>query len=60
MEKTFQFSDNPNFEKKLEDIVGYPPQEDRIVLSIDEQSSIQGFERIQLIDPVVPECQRID
>jgi transposase len=54
--KTFQFSDDPDFETKLKDVVGLymNPPEDAIVLCIDEKSQIQALERTQPILPILP------
>jgi transposase len=54
--KSFQFSTDPDFEKKLEDVVGLylNPPENSIVLCIDEKSQIQALERSQPILPLLP------
>ena len=63
--KRFRVSEDPQFEQKLEDIVGlylHPP-ENAIVLCIDEKSQVQALERAQPILPLrpgVPERQTHD
>jgi len=54
--KSFQFSTDPDFEKKLEDVVGLylDPPENSIVLCVDEKSQIQALERSQPILPLLP------
>ncbi len=54
--KKFQFSNDPEFEKKLEDVVGLylNPPENSIVLCVDEKSQIQALERSQPILPLLP------
>lgn len=54
--KQFQFSTDPDFEKKLEDVVGLylNPPENSIVLCVDEKSPIQALERSQPILPLLP------
>ena len=54
--KSFQFSTDPDFEKKLEDVVGLylNPPENSIVLCVDEKSQIQALERSQPILPLLP------
>jgi len=54
--KGFQFSNDPDFEKKLEDVVGLylNPPENSIVLCVDEKSQIQALERSQPILPLLP------
>jgi transposase len=54
--KRFQFSTDPDFEKKLEDVVGLylDPPENSIVLCVDEKSQIQALERTQPILPMLP------
>jgi transposase len=54
--KSFQFSNDPDFEKKLEDVVGLylNPPENSIILCIDEKSQIQALERSQPILPLLP------
>lgn len=54
--KKFQFSTDPDFEKKLEDVVGLylNPPENSIVLCVDEKSQIQALERSQPILPILP------
>jgi len=63
--KRFRKSDDPQFNEKLEDIVGLyldPPQKS-IVLCVDEKSQIQALERMQPILPLrrgLPERQTHD
>ena len=54
--KNFQFSRDPDFEKKLEDVVGLylNPPENAIILCVDEKSQIQALERSQPILPILP------
>jgi transposase/transcriptional regulator with XRE-family HTH domain len=54
--KSFQFSTDPEFEKKLEDVVGLylNPPENSIILCVDEKSQIQALERSQPILPLLP------
>jgi transposase len=54
--KNFQFSTDPDFESKLEDVVGLylNPPENSIVLCVDEKSQIQALERSQPILPLLP------
>ena len=61
----FRTSDDPDFEQKLEDVVGLylNPPENAIVLSIDEKSQVQALERAQPILPLrpgIPERQTHD
>jgi transposase len=63
--KSFQFSNDPDFEKKLKDVVGLylNPPENSIILCVDEKSQIQALERTQPILPIspgVPERQTHD
>jgi len=63
--KRFRVSEDPEFERKLEDIVGLylDPPENAIVLCIDEKSQVQALERSQPILPLrpgVPERQTHD
>jgi transposase len=63
--KRFRGSDDPDFEQKLEDIVGLylNPPENAIVLCIDEKSQVQALERAQPILPLrpgIPERQTHD
>lgn len=63
--KRFRSSDDPAFEKKLEDIVGLylDPPENAVVLCIDEKSQVQALERAQPILPLrpgIPERQTHD
>lgn len=54
--KKFQFSTDPEFDKKLEDVVGLylNPPENSIILCVDEKSQIQALERSQPILPILP------
>jgi len=54
--KKFQLSTDPDFDKKLEDVVGLylNPPENSIVFCIDEKSQIQALERSQPILPLLP------
>ena len=54
--KKFQFSTDPDFERKLEDVVGLylDPPENSIVFCVDEKSQIQALERSQPILPILP------
>jgi transposase len=63
--KKFQFSNDPDFEAKLNDVVGLylNPPDNAIVLCVDEKSQIQALERTQPILPIlphVPERQTVD
>lgn len=63
--QSFQFSNDPDFEKKLDDVVGLylSPPENAVVLCVDEKSQIQALERSQPILPLrpgVPERQTHD
>ena len=60
-----QYSNDPDFEKKLKDVAGLymNPPENAIILCVDEKSQIQALERTQPILPIVrnvPERQSID
>jgi transposase len=52
----FEVSDDPDFERKLKDIVGLylDPPENAIVLSIDEKTQVQALERTQPLLPLRP------
>lgn len=54
--KQFQVSNDPDFEKKLEDVVGLylNPPENSVILCVDEKSQIQALERSQPILPLLP------
>ncbi len=54
--KQFQISTDPDFEKKLEDVVGLylNPPENSVILCVDEKSQIQALERSQPILPLLP------
>ena len=59
------YSNDPDFEKKLTDVVGLylKPPENAIVWCVDEKSQIQALERSQPILPIirnVPERQTVD
>ena len=59
------YSNDPDFEKKLTDVVGLylKPPENAIIWCIDEKSQIQALERSQPILPIirnVPERQTVD
>jgi hypothetical protein len=63
--KRFRVSEDPEFERKLEDIVGLylNPLENTLIVCIDEKSQVQALERTQPILPLrprVPERQRHD
>ena len=52
--ETFKFSTDPDFDRKLADVVGLylDPPEKALVLSVDEKSQIQALERTQPILPM--------
>jgi len=52
----FKVSNDPNFEKKLKDVVGLylSPPENAVVFSVDEKSSIQALDRTQPGLPMKP------
>jgi transposase len=54
--ESFKFSNDPEFARKVRDIVGLyiNPPDKAIVLSVDEKSQIQALERTQLILPLRP------
>lgn len=54
--KQFQISNDPDFEKKLEDVVGLylNPPENSVIFCVDEKSQIQALERSQPILPILP------
>ena len=54
--ESFQFSTDPKFEEKLEDVVGLylNPPENSIVFCVDEKSQIQALERTQPLLPLRP------
>jgi len=59
------YSNDPNFEAKLEDVVGLymNPPKNSIILCVDEKSQIQALERSQPVLPIirnVPERQTVD
>jgi transposase len=63
--KKFQFSNDPDFASKVNDVVGLymNPPENAIILCVDEKSQIQALERTQPILPLlpgVPERQTVD
>lgn len=47
--RQFKISNDPNFEQKLEDVVGLylKPPDNAVVFSVDEKSSIQALDRTQ-------------
>ena len=49
LHKTFKVSNDPNFEEKLQDVVGLylSPPENAVVFCVDEKSSIQALDRTQ-------------
>jgi len=53
---TFKFSEDPEFEEKLADIVGLylDPPEKALVLCVDEKSQIQALNRTQPLLPLRP------
>jgi transposase len=60
--KRFRISSDPEFEQKLEDVVGLylSPPENALILRLDEKSQIQALERTQPILPLregIPERQ---
>ena len=56
MVRTFKLSNDPNFEKKLVDVVGLylNPPEKALVLSLDEKTQVQALDRTQRSLPIVP------
>ena len=54
--RKFQLSTDPDFDRKLEDVVGLylDPPENSIVFCVDEKSQIQALERSQPILPLFP------
>jgi len=54
--QTFKLSNDPNFAKKLKDIVGLyvDPPDHAVVLSVDEKSQIQALDRTQPGLPMKP------
>ena len=54
--KGFQFSQDPQFTQKLEDVVGLylAPPKNSAVFCVDEKSQIQALERTQPILPILP------
>jgi len=54
--ESFKFSYDPEFARKVRDIVGLymNPPDKAIVLSVDEKSQIQGLDRTQPILPLRP------
>ena len=54
--KTFKVSNDPDFERKLVDVVGLylNPPEKALVLSVDEKSQVQALDRTQRSLPMVP------
>ena len=58
---SFKFSNDPQFARKVRDIVGLymDPPDKAIVLSVDEKSQIQALDRTQPILPCVPACPNV-
>ena len=56
--ESFKFSSDPQFARKVRDIVGLymNPPDKAIVLSVDEKSQIQALDRKQPILPLRPGC----
>lgn len=56
LHKQFKVSNDPNFEEKLQDVVGLylSPPESSVVFCIDEKSSIQALDRTQPGLPMKP------
>ena len=54
--RQFKISNDPNFEEKLEDVVGLylNPPDNAVVFSVDEKSSIQALDRTQPGLPMKP------
>jgi transposase len=54
--KRFQFSNDPEFDEKLADVVGLyiDPPKNSIVFCVDEKTQIQALERSQPILPILP------
>jgi len=54
--RTFKLSNDPEFEEKVEDIVGLylSPPDNAIVLCVDEKSQIQALDRSRPILPIRP------
>lgn len=54
--ETFKFSTDPDFDRKMADVVGLylNPPEKALVLSVDEKSQIQALNRTQPILPLRP------
>lgn len=54
--RQFKISNDPNFQEKLEDVVGLylNPPENAVVFSVDEKSSIQALDRTQPGLPLKP------
>jgi transposase len=54
--ENFQFSTDPEFMEKLEDVVGLylNPPENSVIFCVDEKSQIQALERSQPILPLLP------
>ncbi len=54
--ETFKFSTDPDFDRKMADIIGLylnPPKK-ALVLCVDEKSQIQALDRAQPILPIRP------
>jgi len=63
--KKRNYSNDPDFESKLKDVVGLylNPPENAVILCVDEKTQIQALERSQPILPIirnVPERQSVD
>src|SRR6201998_2567811 len=60
--ESFKFSDDPEFARKVRDIVGLylNPPDKAIVLSVDEKSQIQALDRTQPLRPGLPARQTHD
>jgi hypothetical protein len=54
--ETFQFSKNPDFERKLKDAAGLymNPPENAVILCVNEKTQLQALERTQPILPILP------
>jgi hypothetical protein len=59
---SFKFSNDPQFARKVRDIVGLygNPPDKAIVLSVDEKSQIQALDRTQPILPLRPQLRPSD
>lgn len=54
--KSFKISNDPNFAKKVQDVVGLylDPPDNAVVLSVDEKTQIQALDRTQPLLPLKP------